>query len=145
MSERVLTRRELNRALLARQLLLERSKCSLPKALERMGTLQAQYAPSMYIGLWSRVEGFQRDALTRALERRTVVQGTLMRSTIHLVSRTDYWPIVVAIRRARLAAWEKYGQRPAVVKKMPAAAKRAARAAAGRVTAPPRGSARHAG
>jgi hypothetical protein len=114
----------LNRALLARQLLLERSKTSLPKALERMGTLQAQYAPSMYIGLWSRVEGFQRDALTRALERRTVVQGTLMRSTIHLVSRRDYWPIVMAIRRARLAAWERYGLRPAVVKKMPAAAKR---------------------
>ena len=78
----------------------------------------------MYIGLWTRVEGFQREALTRALERRSVVQGTLMRSTIHLVSRADYWPLVVAIRKARLAAWKKYGQRPAVVKQMPAAAKR---------------------
>jgi Winged helix DNA-binding domain len=123
-AERVLTERELNRALLARQMLLERARVSLPKALERMGTLQAQYAPSMYIGLWSRVEGFEREALTRALERRSVVQGTLMRSTIHLVSRGDYWPLTVAIRKARLEAWGKYGQRPAVVKQMPGAAKR---------------------
>jgi hypothetical protein len=122
--ERVLTRRELNRALLARQLLLERSKTSLPKALERMGTLQAQYAPSMYIGLWSRVENFDRNALTRALERRSVVQGTLMRATIHLVSRGDYWPLTVAIREARLEAWRKPAPRRAVARRMPAAAKR---------------------
>src|SRR2546423_11028283 len=83
---RILSQRDLNRALLARQLLLERGRTSLPRALERMGGLQAQYAPSMYIGLWSRLEGFERDALTQALERRTVVQGTLMRNTIHLVS-----------------------------------------------------------
>ncbi|MFN2615891.1 MAG: DNA glycosylase AlkZ-like family protein, partial [Thermoleophilaceae bacterium] len=56
----------------------------LPEALERMGTLQAQYAPAMYIGLSARVAGFERDALTRALERRSVVHGTLMRATIHL-------------------------------------------------------------
>ena len=67
-------------------MLLERASVSIPRALERMGGLQAQYAPSMYVGLWSRMEGFERDALTRALERRSVVQGTLMRSTIHLVS-----------------------------------------------------------
>ena len=65
MSERILSPRELNRALLARQLLLERAKTPLPRALERVGGIQAQYAPSMYIGLWSRVEGFRRDALTR--------------------------------------------------------------------------------
>ena len=56
MTERVLSTRELNRALLARQLLLERGRCSLPKALERIGGIQAQYAASMYIGLWSRLE-----------------------------------------------------------------------------------------
>src|ERR687888_43156 len=94
--ERVLTQRELNRALLARQLLLKRASTSLPRALERIGGIQAQYAPSMYIGLWSRLEGFERDALTRALERRSVVQGALMRSTIHLVSARDYWPLAVA-------------------------------------------------
>src|SRR2546423_15045773 len=74
MTERVLTERELNRALLARQLLLSRATIALPRALERMGGLQAPYAPSMYIGLWSRVGGLPRDALTHALQRRTVGQ-----------------------------------------------------------------------
>jgi uncharacterized protein YcaQ len=83
---RVLTTRELNRALLARQGLLERADVPLPTMLERMGCLQAQYAPAMYVGLWSRVDGFEREHLTRDLEERRVVQGTLMRSTIHLVS-----------------------------------------------------------
>ena len=102
---RTLTQRDLNRALLARQLLLERARTPLPRALERVGGLQAQYAPSMYIGLWSRLERFARDDLTRALARRSVVQGTLMRVTIHLVSRRDYWPFAVAIRRARRESW----------------------------------------
>jgi hypothetical protein len=102
---RTLTERELNRALLARQLLLERSKAPLPRVLERMGGLQAQYAPSMYIGLWSRVEGLERDAVTRALERGSIVQGSMMRATIHLVSRRDYWPFVVGIRRGLQEWW----------------------------------------
>jgi hypothetical protein len=102
---RVLTELELNRALLARQQLLERGKGPVPKTLERMGTLQAQYAPSMYIGLWSRLEGFERAQLDRALERRSVAQGTLMRSTIHLVSAADYWPIAIGVRRGRREAW----------------------------------------
>jgi DNA glycosylase AlkZ-like len=97
--------RELNRALLARQLLLERAKPSIPNVLERMGALQAQYAPSMYVGLFSRIEGFQREQLDRALERRNVAQGTLIRSTIHLVSAADYWPIAIGVRRGRREAW----------------------------------------
>jgi hypothetical protein len=100
-AERVLTARELNRALLARQLLLERARTPIPRALERTGGLQAQYAPSMYIGLWSRLDEFERDSLTRALERRDVVQATLMRATIHLVSRADYWPLEIGVKRAR--------------------------------------------
>ena len=102
---RVLTERDLNRALLARQLLLQRVTVTLPDALELMGCLQAQYAPSMYIGLWSRVDGFRREALTEALQDRSVVQGTLMRMTIHLVSRADYWPLALAVREARQALW----------------------------------------
>jgi len=105
--ERVLTQRELNRALLARQLLLERKRLSVPKALERIGGIQAQYAPSMYIGLWSRVDGFEREALDRALERRAVAQGTLMRLTIHLVSANDWWPFAVATRDARRRIWTR--------------------------------------
>ena len=102
---RTLTERDLNRALLARQLLLERTKTPLPRALERIGGIQAQYAPSMYIGLWSRLEGFEREQLTRALERRNVIQGSMMRATIHLVSKRDYWPFVVGIRRAQRTWW----------------------------------------
>ena len=109
--ERTLTERDLNRALLARQLLLERSGATVPKVLDRMGTLQAQYAPSMYIGLWSRMEAFGRDRLDEALERRRVVQGTLMRATIHLVSSSDYWPAAIGIRRGRRELWLKASYR----------------------------------
>jgi hypothetical protein len=103
--ERVLTQRERNRALLERQFLLARKRLTLPRALERIGGIQAQYAPSMYVGLWSRLEGLERERLTRALERRTVIQGTLLRSTIHLVSAPDYWPFAIAVRAARRESW----------------------------------------
>ena len=102
---RTVSQRGLNRAVLARQLLLERSRAPLPRALERVAGIQAQYAPSMYVGLWSRLEGLERETLTRALVRRSVVQGTLMRMTIHLVSRRDYWPFALAVRAARRASW----------------------------------------
>lgn len=105
MAERVLTARDLNRSLLARQLLLERSTLSLTKALERVGGIQAQYAPSSYIGLWSRLASFARGDLTRALERRRAVQGTLLRSTIHVVSAADYWAFALGSRAARQEAW----------------------------------------
>ena len=109
----VLTTRALNRALLTRQLLLERSRLPLARAVEQIGGVQAQYAPSAYVGLWSRLEGFQRDELTRALERRRVVQGTLMRETIHLVSARDYWPLALGTRAARREWWLRT-QRPRV-------------------------------
>jgi Winged helix DNA-binding domain len=122
-TERVLTQRELNRALLARQLLLERGRMSIPKALERIGGIQAQYAPAMYVGLWSRLEGLERAALTRALERGTVVQATMMRATIHLVSKADYWPFTAGIRAARTAWWERVHPK-ADPKEMKAAARK---------------------
>ena len=65
-----------------------------------MGGIQNQYAPNAYIRLWSCLEGFRREQLTRALERRTVVQGTLMRTTIHLVSAREYWLYAAGLRRA---------------------------------------------
>jgi hypothetical protein len=107
LTHRVLSTRELNRALLARQLLLERSPLPLTRALEQVAGLQTQYAPSGYIGLWSRLPDFRRDALTTALERRQVVQGTLMRSTIHMVSATDYPRFSVAIAEGRRAWWSR--------------------------------------
>jgi hypothetical protein len=100
-AERTLTQRELNRALLARQLLLERARLPLPRALERLGGIQNQYAPNAYIRLWSCLDGFERDDLTRALERRSAIQATLMRETIHVVSRRDYWAFAIAIREAQ--------------------------------------------
>ena len=102
---RTLSERELNRALLARQLLLRRARAPVPRAVELMGGVQAQYAPSMYIGLWSRGEGFGRSDLTLALERRRVVQGTLLRATIHLVSARDYWPLALAVQDHRRRWW----------------------------------------
>jgi Winged helix DNA-binding domain len=110
-AERTLTRRDLNRALLARQMLLERATVGLPRAVERMGLLQAQYAPAMYIGLWTRLSGFERPRLTEALERRILVQGTMIRATIHLASKRDYWPVVLAVRRARRESWLSYSPR----------------------------------
>jgi hypothetical protein len=122
--ERVLTQRELNRALLTRQLLLERARTPLPRALERIGGIQAQYAPSMYIGLWSRLDGFERDKLTRALEQRSVAQGTLLRGTIHLVSAADWWPWSVAIHDGRREWWIQAHRRRMDTRKVAAAARR---------------------
>ncbi len=100
-----LSTRSLNRTLLARQLLLARARLPIGRALERVAGLQAQYAPSPYIRLWSMLEGFSRDDLTRALERRRAVQGTLMRSTIHIVSPRDYWSFEAGIGPSRREWW----------------------------------------
>jgi winged helix DNA-binding protein len=103
----ILTARALNRALLARQLLLERSTLSIPDAVDQIGGLQTQYAPSGYVGLWTRLAGFERSSLTRALEDRTVIQATLMRVTIHVVSRREYWLYALGVRQARREQWRR--------------------------------------
>jgi Winged helix DNA-binding domain len=123
-AERVLSQRELNRALLARQLLLERSTLSIPRAVERMGGIQDQYAPNAYIRLWSCLEGFRRGDLTRALERRSVVQATLMRGTIHIVSKRDFWPFAVAIRQPLRDRWLRAHKPRPDERKLEAAARR---------------------
>jgi hypothetical protein len=110
MPPETLTSRALNRALLARQLLLERSSTSIEDAVEQVGGLQTQYAPSGYVGLWTRVAGFRREALTAALDDRTLVQATLMRTTIHIVSRREFWRYAAGVRKAR-RAWSLRAQR----------------------------------
>lgn len=85
-----LTQVELNRATLARQLLLERARLPVPRAVERLCAMQAQSVKAPYVGLWSRLEGFERDGLTRAYEQRRVVRATLFRVTIQLVSARDH-------------------------------------------------------
>ncbi|HEX5468385.1 MAG TPA: winged helix DNA-binding domain-containing protein [Gaiellaceae bacterium] len=102
---RTLTGRELNRALLARQLLLERSPKSVTQALETTGGLQTQNAVSGYVGLWSRLQKFEVGDLTKALEIRRAVQGTLMRNTIHLVSAKDYPLLAAGTRPSRRASF----------------------------------------
>jgi Winged helix DNA-binding domain len=112
-TEPVLSTRELNRAVLARQLLLERSSLPLTGALEQVAGLQAQYAPSPYVGLWSRLRDFRRQDLTRALEDRRAVQATLLRVTIHVASAADYPPLTEAIRAGRREWWSR-AARPAL-------------------------------
>jgi hypothetical protein len=86
--------------------------------------VQAQYAPSTYVGLWSRVADFEREHLDRALERRTVVQATLMRVTIHVVSRRDFWPLAEAIREPRRTWWLRATRHTGDAPTMSAAARR---------------------
>lgn len=102
---RVVTAGEMNRAVLARQRLLERSKAPIPRVIEAVGGLQTQYAPSGYVGLWSRMHLDHRRRLTAALEAGTVLQGTLMRSTIHMVSAADYPAMAAGVRTARREWW----------------------------------------
>jgi len=107
---RTLTARELNRSLLARQLLLERSPKSVIPALEAVGGLQTQNATGGYVGLWTRLKKFEMADLTRALEDRRAVQGTMMRITIHLVSAGDYPLVAAGTRPSRRAGWLRYHQ-----------------------------------
>ena len=98
LAERVLTLRELNRATLARQLLLERKRLSATTVIERLVGLQAQWPPAPYLGIWTRTTGFRRESLERELANAAVVKATVMRQTLHLVTRRDY-----ALLRAALS------------------------------------------
>jgi hypothetical protein len=79
----------LNRALLARQMLLRREKMTATNAIEHLVGMQAQNPNPPYIGLWTRLEGFRLDDLSKLMNERRVVRIALMRSTIHLVTARD--------------------------------------------------------
>jgi hypothetical protein len=108
-TERVLTLRELNRATLARQLLLQRKRLTAQAVIEHLGGMQAQWPPAPYVGIWSRATTFKREKLEEAVLAGDVVKASLMRNTLHLVTRRDYpvfwtalhdipsWPDPVAI------------------------------------------------
>jgi hypothetical protein len=111
-AERVLTLRELNRATLARQLLLERERLSPPAVIEHVVGMQAQWPPAPYVGIWTRTDGFRPEALERELVSGAVLKATVMRQTLHLVTRRDY-----ALLRAALSE-TNYPEQTSVAKRL---------------------------
>lgn len=105
--QRVLTLRELNRAMLARQMLLERHTVGVVPAIERLAALQAQWAPSPYIALWSRLVNFDKSSLWSAIEGARVIRARLMRGTLHLVSARDFYAYAVATQDLQRGAWNR--------------------------------------
>ncbi len=102
----VLTDRQLNRATLARQLLLARQKMPVVKAIEQVLALQAQVPRPPHVGLWSRLEAFEREHLLVPLHARTLVRATTMRGTIHIMSAKDFVAFRGALQPSLTAGWK---------------------------------------
>ena len=98
MAGRVLTARELGRATLARQLLLERAQLPAEAAIERLVGMQAQAPLAPYVGLWSRLAGFRAEELSGLLESRVAVRGWFMRTTVHLMTARDALAVLPVVR-----------------------------------------------
>jgi hypothetical protein len=107
-----LTLAALNRALLARQGLLERLTVPLVEAIEDVGALQAQHWPALPVALWSRVEGFAAAELYAALERGELVSGTLLRATLHLVSAREHPAYAAVVAAAGSDDWRRTAAEP---------------------------------
>jgi Winged helix DNA-binding domain len=80
----------------------------VPRALDRIGGLQAQKVASPYLALLARLEGFGHERLTRAIEARRAVKATLMRGTLHLVSAEDYLALAPALQPTLEVLWRRY-------------------------------------
>ncbi len=92
----VLSADQLNWATLARQLLLQRAAIEPTTAIERIGGVQAQEPASPYLALWSRTEGLDASVVDRAFAERNLLKATLMRTTLHVVTRYDYLRLLPA-------------------------------------------------
>jgi hypothetical protein len=104
--------RALNRALLARQGLLERLDAPLVEAVESFGALQAQHWPALPVALWSRVHGFAPADLYAALRRRELLSGTLLRATLHLVSAREHPAYAAVVAAAGTDDWRRTSAAP---------------------------------
>lgn len=104
MAETILTKAQLNRTLLARQFLLERTRTSVTGVLEQCAGFPSQHS-SAYFSLAARIEDFEPQVLTRCLEDHSVIQSTLMRQAVHLVTASDYSLMTAGVRKARRARW----------------------------------------
>jgi hypothetical protein len=107
-----MTTTALNRALLARQGLLERLDVSLVEAVEAVGALQAQSWPAPPAALWSRVEGFEPEAFYAALDAGALVAGTLLRATLHLVSAREHPAYAAVADEAAGHHWRRTDDEP---------------------------------
>jgi hypothetical protein len=113
----VKTRRELNRTLLGRQLLLERSSMGVTEAVEHLVGLQAQNPLDPYFGLWSRLEDFDPEELSALVASGDAVRAWLMRGTIHLVTAWDCLalrPVMDSVMRKTLAS-QSFGRETAAI------------------------------
>lgn len=108
MAETRLTLRQLNRTLLARQMLLARQDMSPVAATEHLIALQSQIPNPPYIGLWTRLRSFERSQLTALLESREIVRAPWIRSTLHLVSAADHQRFQSVIQPALLRGFRSF-------------------------------------
>jgi len=108
-----LSQQELNRATLARQMLLQRQRFSALDALEHLVGMQSQVPRSPYVGLWARLQDFQADELAALMASRQAVRAPLMRATIHLASARDclvLWPLMQPVLERNLFTGSPFGR-----------------------------------
>lgn len=106
MTLKKLSNRQLNRATLARQMLLQRSDVSIAEAVRFLGGLQAQQSNDPYIALWSRLKDFTHEALTQLVVDRVLARATTMRGTLHLHTADDLIGFRALVQGFLAAGWK---------------------------------------